>query len=144
MWVHDWPEKIAGDPTPFDGLEPRVKRDREYRAMQQITRDIQGGEKYLELWLEYDAAQTSNAVIAKQLDKLDTAVKALYYENLGFTAMSDFYPYVREKLKDPRLIRVFDRMMIRDFPLEKSHLVYFSYLAEKSKNSSGSIVPSNV
>ncbi|MEK6964530.1 MAG: HD domain-containing protein [Nanoarchaeota archaeon] len=141
MAMHDWPEAITGDPTPHDGLDPKVKHDLEHAAMIEITHGIPDGKKCLDTWLEYDAAQTPNAIIAKQLDKLDAAVKALYYESLGFkSAVSDFYPYTREKLTDPRLIRVFERLMKRDFPLEKSHLAYFLYLgAEKERSSNGLI-----
>jgi hypothetical protein len=53
---------------------------------------------------------TPRAQLAHQLDKLDAGVKALFYENLGFDT-SEFYPYTMDRLSDPTLIKIFERLL---------------------------------
>ncbi len=129
LMSHDWPEVICGDPTPSDNINPIIKHEAELAAMKEITNHLSPKQRgrYMGLWLEYEGKETPRSRLAHQLDKLDAAVKALYYENLGYD-VSEFYPYTRQRLEDPNLINIFDRLMKRDFPLDKAHLVYFKLL----------------
>ena len=70
---------------------------------------------------------------AKQLDKLDAAVMALVYEQMGFE-VSEFYPYSRNKLTDSALVQVFDTLLERNHNLQDSHRVYFNLLAEARRH----------
>src|SRR3989344_68440 len=107
--IHDWPEAISGDPTPHDKIDPRIKHQREYEAMQFITRPLPYGDGLMKIWLEYEHKTTIRAKLAHQLDKLDAGVKALYYENLGFD-VSEFYPYTMDRLTDRTLVRIFEKL----------------------------------
>ncbi len=127
--VHDWGEAIIGDITPHDKVDPREKRRLETAAMRRITSPLPFGDKVMDLWLEYENGTTVQAKTAKQLDKLDAAVMALVYEDRGFN-VSEFYPYTRERLSDPVLLRVFDILLRREHDLRNSHNVYFGLLAE--------------
>jgi 5'-deoxynucleotidase YfbR-like HD superfamily hydrolase len=135
MYIHDWPESLCGDPTPRDKVDPILKHNREYEAMKNIISCMPDGKRYLDMWLEFEALQTPNAIIGKQLDRLDAGVKALHYEQLGFADVIEFYPDIQKKLKDERLVKIFsalmdDRAKGRDFISEDPHLVYFGYLSE--------------
>lgn len=127
--VHDWGEAIIGDITPHDNVDPHEKRRLETDAMKRITSPLPFGDKVMELWLEYEDGNTVRAKMAKQLDKLDAAVMALVYEDMGFN-VSEFYPYTRERLSDPALLGVFDILLRREHDLRNSHNVYFRLLAE--------------
>jgi len=129
LLVHDWPEAISGDPTPHDKIDPRIKHQREYEAMQFITKPLPYGDGLMNIWLEYEHKNTPRAQLAHQLDKLDAGVKALFYEHLGFN-VSEFYPYTLEKLTDPVLVEIFETLLERNHNLLDSHRIYFKMLAE--------------
>ncbi len=129
LLVHDWPEAISGDFTPHDKIDPQVKHNLEYTAMQSITKPLPYGNKIMNLLLEYEEKSTAKARLAHQLDKLDAGVKALFYENLGFN-VSEFYSYTMTKLEDPALIRIFETLLQRNHKLQDSHQIYFKMLAE--------------
>jgi putative hydrolases of HD superfamily len=127
--VHDWGEGIVGDITPHDEVDPNEKSRLETEAMRRIVRPLPYGNKIMDLWWEYEDGKTPRAKTAKQLDKLDATVMAFVYEDMGFD-VSEFYPYTRDKLADPTLVRVFDTLLKRDHKLRDSHKVYFGLLAE--------------
>lgn len=133
LLIHDWPESMVGDITPRDAVDPAEKSRLETEAMRSITNPLLYGNNVMNLWLEYEHGVTPRARIAKQLDKLDAAVMAFVYENLGFP-VSEFFPYARERLHDPALIHVFDRLARREHDLSQSHRVYFSLLAEARRS----------
>ena len=78
--IHDLPEVIAGDITPHDGITPEEKHQREQAAMEMLTRDFSDGEAYLNLWQEYEAQQTLEAQLARQIDKLEMALQSAEYQ----------------------------------------------------------------
>lgn len=99
--VHDAAEAIAGDRTPFDaalqaGAEPAVlfrqrpvydpeaearKTAAERAALCELAALLPEpvGERLIEVWEEYEAAQTPEARFVRQLDKLETVLQALEY-----------------------------------------------------------------
>ncbi len=99
--VHDVAEAIAGDRTPFDaalqaGAEPAVlfrqrpvydpeaearKTAAERAALRELAALLPEpvGERLIEAWEEYEAAQTPEARFVRQLDKLETVLQALEY-----------------------------------------------------------------
>jgi len=103
--VHDLPEAVAGDATPFDrhrdesgainsehfgdlpaySAEDReAKRRREIEALEQmlacLPAEMAGTVR--SAWLEYDAAETAEAQFVKQIDKLETTIQALAYHEI--------------------------------------------------------------
>uniref|UniRef100_A0A7C2BEE9 5'-deoxynucleotidase n=1 Tax=Thermomicrobium roseum TaxID=500 RepID=A0A7C2BEE9_THERO len=99
--VHDAAEAIAGDRTPFDaalqaGAEPAVlfrqrpvydpeaearKTAAERAALRELAALLPEpvGERLIEAWEEYEAAQAPEARFVRQLDKLETVLQALEY-----------------------------------------------------------------
>jgi len=80
--AHDMGEAIVGDLTPSCGIGEAEKFDREMKAMNEIALLVPGaiGSEWRELWLEYEAGATAEALAVKQLDKLDMIVQAFEYE----------------------------------------------------------------
>lgn len=99
--VHDLPEALAGDQTPFDrqlaaGADPAQlfrsypsyspeveaeKSARERAALQQMVAGLPDELARLlsEAWEEYEAGRTPEARLVRQLDKLETALQATEY-----------------------------------------------------------------
>ncbi|HEU4456516.1 MAG TPA: HD domain-containing protein [Longimicrobium sp.] len=86
--AHDLAESIVGDITPYDGVTAEEKRLREEEAMRRLD-DLAGGAGLLELWAEYDAAETAEARFVKELDKLETAMQAAEYVQGGAASAAD-------------------------------------------------------
>jgi len=84
--VHDLAESIVGDITPHCGVSDADKHARELAAMEKI-RDVlgsgSGGDEMLELWKEYEAGETPESKLVKDLDKIEMILQALEYEAEG-------------------------------------------------------------
>lgn len=100
--VHDLPEAIAGDETPFDqhrddtgAIDPSLfdspptyavdvrqrKQQREAAALAEMLTGLPDDmvEDIRSAWSEYELAQSAEARFVKQVDKLETALQALDY-----------------------------------------------------------------
>ncbi len=99
--VHDLPEALAGDQTPFDrqleaGADPTQlfrsypsyspeaeaeKSARERAALAQMVTGlpVELARLLSEAWEEYEAGATPEARLVRQLDKLETALQAIEY-----------------------------------------------------------------
>lgn len=75
---HDLAESVIGDLTPHD-KNYIVKPAKEREAMAKIAEEADFPEAYW-LFKEYEAAETPEACLAHDLDKLDMYAQALYYE----------------------------------------------------------------
>nr|QKY15300.1 Hd domain-containing protein 2-like (HD2) [Polytomella parva] len=87
--VHDLGESIVGDFTPHC----KVSKDEKYRlerdAMAKIRCMIEGavgegeglGSEVEELWLEYEEGKSPEALLVKDLDKIEMIAQAYEYEN---------------------------------------------------------------
>jgi putative hydrolases of HD superfamily len=107
--VHDLAESIVGDITPYDGVTAEEKRRREEEAMRRLD-SLAGGAGLLELWAEYDAAETAEARFVKELDKLETAMQAAEYVQGGAASAADLREF-RESA-DRRLMLPITRALL--------------------------------
>lgn len=84
--VHDLAEATVGDITPYCGVSDTDKYKLELNTMERI-RDmlgpILGGERFLSLWQEYEAGQTYESKLLKDLDKIEMILQAQEYEVEG-------------------------------------------------------------
>jgi len=125
--VHDLAEAVVGDITPeeFSGVPDGEKHRLELQAMQRMTDlllptpllsgssgDADGddtnssssrkssiGEEMLSLWKEYEAGETREARLVKDLDKLEMTLQALEYESDGRNeeSLQGFFDSTRDK-----------------------------------------------
>ena len=80
--VHDLPEVIVGDLTPFDDVSTKSADER--AAMEQIAPE------WVSLFDEYENQTTPEAVFVKRLDKLDMALQAQIYMERTSLDLTDF------------------------------------------------------
>lgn len=80
--LHDLPEALTTDiPTPAWRYLPRgAKREAEQGAMAAILEGNDAGPELMALWEEMEAAETAEARLVKDADKLDMFLQALLYE----------------------------------------------------------------
>ena len=109
--VHDLPEALVGDEIIEIGAKTvgskEEKHKREKIAMQQIIRLLPKGDLLLQIWEEYNEQETHEARILKQLDKLEMAYQAFYYqkENNNIN-LEVFWENVRTHIKHPILLEL--------------------------------------
>ncbi len=99
--VHDLAESLVGDITPYDGVAPEEKRRREHDALIRLSA-LAGAPEILELWAEYDRAETAEARFVKELDKLETVLQAAEYEADGNTELAEFWRMGERALASPQ------------------------------------------
>lgn len=91
--LHDLAEVITGDLTPD---QKKIKHEElEAQAMREALSHLPDKfrEEYFEIWREYRAAETLEAVIVRDADKLEMVIQAFEYEKEGATsdALSGFW-----------------------------------------------------
>ncbi|ORY21463.1 HD domain-domain-containing protein [Naematelia encephala] len=85
--VHDLAEAHVGDITPVEGVPPHVKHQLEEQAMESFLDEMLGGEgmrdaqeRFRSLWNEYEARETPESKLVKDLDRLELALQGVEYE----------------------------------------------------------------
>ncbi|KAF9398068.1 HD domain-containing protein 2 [Mortierella sp. AD011] len=103
--VHDLAESLVGDITPYDGVTVEDKHTREKNAMHHLCHELLGwteqAQEIEELWHEYEAATTPEALLVKDFDKFEMIVQALEYEKSENTTLESFFAGTRGKFKHP-------------------------------------------
>ncbi|KHJ98410.1 HD domain protein [Oesophagostomum dentatum] len=92
--VHDLAEGIVGDITPHCGITDEDKYDQENKAIQHIASylsDAVTGNRWIDLWREYEAQETLEAKVVKHLDKFDMIAQAFDYEQKYELDLSQFF-----------------------------------------------------
>ncbi|KAJ1963612.1 hypothetical protein IWQ62_003161 [Dispira parvispora] len=95
--VHDLAESIVGDITPYQGISNQEKHLKEAQAMERLCELVKGSaasEEMMALWQEYEACETAEARLVKDLDKFEMIVQALEYEQNKFK-----HPQVQQWVK---------------------------------------------
>jgi len=101
--LHDIGEIYAGDLTPADAVPAEEKHLREAASVRQVLGKLPGGEKFVELWQEFEQGATPEARLVRQLDRLEMGLQAAVYASLGFEQMDEFWATARQALDDPLL-----------------------------------------
>jgi putative hydrolase of HD superfamily len=80
--VHDLAESIVGDITPYDAITPEEKHRREESAIRELAAAL-GDQELITLWQEFEAAQTPEAKLVRELDVIEMAWQADSYAAAG-------------------------------------------------------------
>lgn len=77
--IHELGETIIGDLTQFQ-ISKAEKEKKEHEAVHKILKGLINGEQIEELFLEFDAHQTKEAIFAYQCDKLECDLQCKLYD----------------------------------------------------------------
>lgn len=102
--LHDLAEVMAGDITPHDGISREEKRKVEEESLRKLLGNIPNADSYIELWLEYEAQESREAKIMREIDKLEMALTAVEYQKMS--AEKDLYEFIKEadsQIKAPEI-----------------------------------------
>lgn len=98
--VHDMAESLVGDITPVDGVPVAEKHRREAVTMDFLAESLLGqstgffkqGQEIREIWQEYEASTTLEALFVHDVDKIELLLQRIEYErsNEGKVDLSEF------------------------------------------------------
>lgn len=95
--VHDVGESIAGDDVLNIGTQQVASKEDKHAKEKAAMQEIFGANfsEYYKLWAEFEAQETREAIILKQIDKLEMMLQALEYERAGYPAdeLDEFWEY---------------------------------------------------
>jgi putative hydrolases of HD superfamily len=116
--VHDLEEAITGDFTPVEKkrLTPRVVSMRRRWAVAWILAKLPEAQRkgFAGDWEELRVGGSREALLVKDLDKLEMAFQAREYERMGVAgSVSDFYRSARKGIKDKALRKELARALDR-------------------------------
>ena len=107
--IHDLAEAVAGDITPFDGITREEKHGKEETVFREMLEGISGGQEYLKLWKEYEKQESKEAMILRNLDKLEMAIQAVEYE-MAYPDkdLSEFILEADRRIINPEIHKIFE------------------------------------
>lgn len=91
--IHDLAESVLTDlPTRSTAvLGKHAKHQAEAQIIQSLLADLPSGQRYQQLWQEYDAVSTPEARLVKDVDRLEMVVQALRYAERGHRNLREFW-----------------------------------------------------
>ena len=113
--AHDFAEAGLGDLVLERGTKTiysrknRFKQEKKY--LKKLCSTIPNGDKYLNAWIEFEEGKTKEAIIFKQLDKLEMVFQAFEYEkDINPHKLDEFWTNTKLHLKEPLLIKIFNTL----------------------------------
>jgi 5'-deoxynucleotidase YfbR-like HD superfamily hydrolase len=106
--IHDLAECVVGDITPHDGISQEEKKEKEHTACKEIFKDIPNSQIYLNLWTEYEKQNSPEAILIKNIDKLEMALTALEYQKENPKSdLAEFVDVAESHIDDPKIKQIF-------------------------------------
>lgn len=115
LLIHDLGESIIGDIAWYtkgvgvDKEKLQRKNEQEMETMKRILKILKQDE-YIQLWKEYVEGKTKEAKLAYQIDKLDIAMQAFFYEKETKKNLAHFFDFAELYIKHPLLKKIMDKM----------------------------------
>lgn len=108
--VHDFGEIYAGDIIPGQEVSAEQKRQSESASVSQVVEKLPGGERYRELWEEYERGESAEARFVRQIDRLEMGLQAGVYALQGLVQPEEFIASARQALEDERLVELLETL----------------------------------
>ena len=104
--LHDLAESVIGDITP-DHITKNEKIGKENIAMKQILKNLPSkiAEPYFETWNEYQENSSQEANLIHDVDKLEMALQAKFYQDKGISKekLQSFFNTAKKEIKNKKL-----------------------------------------
>lgn len=108
--IHEIGEIYTGDIIPGDNVSVCMKYTMESEAVKKVFAKLENGEKYIKLWEEFEEGSNKEAKFVKQIDKLDMALQAHFYENKLNLDLDDFKRSTMKILQDEKLKQILEEL----------------------------------
>ena len=111
--VHEIGEIYAGDITPVDGISLAQKYDLELKSVEKVFSSYTEGEEFINLWKEFEEAETPEAKFLKQIDKFEMGIQASIYQRHGNERMDEFLESAEKIIEQKELQAIFQNVISR-------------------------------
>lgn len=112
LLVHDLAESEIGDITPNDPITDQEKFTREKEAIEGISRSFDDNIKIAELWREFESGDTREAIIARDIDRLEIILQALEYEEeYPEKDLSEFFAEAKSELESKVIRKLLQKIL---------------------------------
>jgi len=112
--LHDLSESITGDITP-DNMSNDEKVSNENLAMEQILKNLPNkiAIQYHELWNEYQKNSSREAILLHDIDKLEMAFQAKFYQDEGVSKekLQTFFNTAKMEIKNKNLCNIISNLI---------------------------------
>ena len=112
--LHDLAESIIGDITP-EHITKNEKINKENHAMKQILKNLPNkiAEQYFEIWNEYQKNSSQESKLLHDIDKLEMAFQAKFYQNKGISKekLQTFFNTAEKEIKNKNLRKILLNIM---------------------------------
>ena len=112
--LHDLAESVIGDITP-DSIRKNEKISKENLAMKQILKNLPNkiAELYFEIWNEYQKNSSQESRLLHDIDKLEMAFQAKFYQNKGISKekLQTFFNTAKNEIKSKKLRNILSNFM---------------------------------
>ena len=112
--LHDLAESIIGDITP-NSTTKNEKIIKENLAMKQILKNLPNkiAKRYFEIWNEYQKNSSEESKLLHDIDKLEMALQAKFYQNKGISKekLQTFFNTAMKEIKNKNLRNVLSNFM---------------------------------
>jgi putative hydrolase of HD superfamily len=106
--AHELGEIYTGDIVPGDHVPLEEKQRLERNALRRVAGKLQFGQEFVDLWEEFEAGDSPESRLVRQLDRLEMALQALVYEKHGYQNMDSFYRSAGEAVRSPELTKLME------------------------------------
>ena len=112
--LHDLAESITGDIIP-DYITKDEKINKESLAMKQILKNLPDkiAEPYFAIWNEYQKNSSQESKLLHDIDKLEMAFQAKFYQNKGISKekLQTFFNTAKKEIKSKNLRNILSNFM---------------------------------
>ena len=112
--LHDLAESIIGDITP-NSITKNEKIIKENIAMKQILKNLPNkiAKQYFEIWNEYQKNSSEESKLLHDIDKLEMALQAKFYQNKGISKekLETFFNTAMKEIKNKNLRKILLNIM---------------------------------
>lgn len=100
--IHDYGESIIGDIPLKSSISKEEKHRLELNAIKEIFKNESLGQKFLNLWLEFEEGKTKEAIFVSLLDRYQAVMQAYEYSKIDNREdiYIDFYTNYQTGLKE--------------------------------------------
>ncbi len=108
--LHDFGEIYAGDIIPGK-MSLEEKHALERKSVERVLGKLPNGREYLAVWEEFEAGQTAEARLLRELDRLEMGLQAAVYEQDGLGDLSKFFDSTDRALSTPELRAIYNGLL---------------------------------
>lgn len=108
--LHDFGEIYAGDIVPGK-MSLEEKHELERKSVERVLGKLPNGREYLAVWEEFEAGQTAEARLLRELDRLEMGLQAAVYEQDGLGNLDKFFDSTDRALSTPELRNIFTALL---------------------------------